>query len=137
MQTFSYGNNFNYAVSGLGPFNLATLSVWNAYVGIDATLAANLQIDVYTEVTATSSTTLNFRVSTITPTPYYFSSAIVGAFLFNPNDLLTLPHTSRFTVGVLQSTVSLSYSDSLNIIRSYNAIVGMVSHHIKSQSFFH
>jgi hypothetical protein len=42
MQTFSNGNNFNYAISGLGPFNLATVNVWRAYVGIDATLAPNL-----------------------------------------------------------------------------------------------
>jgi hypothetical protein len=42
MQTFSNGNSFNAAISGLGPFNLATVNVWQAYVGIDATLSANL-----------------------------------------------------------------------------------------------
>lgn len=42
MTTFSNGNYFDCAVTGLGPFNLAQVNVWNVYVGIDATLAANL-----------------------------------------------------------------------------------------------
>jgi hypothetical protein len=135
--TFSNGNYFDYVVTGLGPFNLASITIWNAYVGIDATLDANLQVDVYLYASAASTTSINFRVSTITPTPFYFTSAVVGAFLYNPNDLLALPNKLKFTVGSVKSTTSLTYTDTLNIVRSYNTIIGMVSHHIQSQSFFH
>lgn len=132
------GQYYDYNLTGQGPFNLTGgLTAWNVYVGIDATLAANKDIDLYLIISAPTSTIINFKISTIATTSFFVTTVVVGGLLFNYNELLALPRSAKFTVGSISSVNNantLSYSDSGNIVRSYNSIIGMYSHHITNQA---
>jgi hypothetical protein len=132
------GQSYSYTATGQGPLNLTGgLTVWNTFVGMDASLSANKEIDLYVAVTAPSTTSITYKVSTISVVSFYLTSVIVGAFLFNYNELNAGTRPARITLGSISSVNganTLSYTDSGNIVRSYNTIMGMFSHHITSQA---
>jgi hypothetical protein len=122
------------------PFNLTGgLSYWTTIVGVDATLASNKDIDLYVSATALSTTTINFKVSTIAPTQFYLTSIIIGAYIFNYDELNSNNRVAQFKTGGLGSITAsqLTYTDPSNFVRSTNAILGTNSYHIFNQNYLH
>ena len=55
----------------------STFTTWATILGVEATLAANNQIDLYPTVTVVSSSSISYRIQTISPTIFYLQSVLV------------------------------------------------------------
>lgn len=135
------GQQFNSTITTSFPFNLTGgLTYWTTIVGVDASLASNKEVDLYVSATAVTTTTINFKVSTISPTSFYLTSIIIGAYIFNYNELNNNNRVGRFNTGSFGSvgvTSQLTYTDSSNFVRSTNTILGTNTYHIVNQNYLH
>ena len=97
---FISGQQFNATIVTAFPINITGGSKsWTTIVGVDASLASNKQVDIYVSATALTSTTINFKVSTISPVSFYLTSVIIGAYIFNYDELNNNNRVGRFNTG--------------------------------------
>jgi hypothetical protein len=59
---------------------------------------------------------------------------VIGAYLFNANELSMGPRKASFSVTMLSSTTTLSSTASS--IRTFNTLVGIQSYHITNKNYF-
>ena len=55
----------------------STFTTWATILGVEATLAPNNQIDLYPTVTVVSSSSISYKIQTISPTIFYLQSVLV------------------------------------------------------------
>jgi hypothetical protein len=79
------GQYFQTTLSGFGPYSSGIQTVWAALVGVDATLSGGGidEIDLYATGSLASTTSITFKISTISPSTFYLNSAIVELFIFD------------------------------------------------------
>lgn len=107
-------------------------------MGADASLATNKQIDLYLSVTATTSTSITYKISTISPTSFFLTSIVVGCYIYNYNELNGNNRVGRFlwgSFGSVNNVAALSFTDSNKWVRTSNTMLGTNSYHIANQNF--
>ena len=121
-----------------GPFNTSkTYTLWITILGVDATLAANNQIDLYPSASITAVTSITYLIQTISPVQFYLANIVMMAFIYDASELQSLTRSARLTVAAFGSTntASLTTTEPTNSIRSYNTIIGIVGFHIVSLGY--
>lgn len=138
---FISGQQFNATIVTAFPINITGGSKsWTTIVGVDASLASNKQVDIYVSATALTATTINFKVSTISPVSFYLTSVIIGAYIFNYDELNNNNRVGRFNTGNFGSVgtaSALTYTDSSGFVRTTNTILGTNTYHIVNQNYLH
>ena len=138
---FISGQQFNVTIVTASPMNLTGgIKSWTTIVGVDASLSSNKQVDIYVSATALTTTTINFKVSTISPVTFYLTSVIIGAYMFNYDELNNNNRVGRFNTGNFGSVGSasaLTYTDSSGFVRTTNTILGTNTYHIVNQNYLH
>jgi hypothetical protein len=103
---------------GQGPFNTSlTHQLWITIVGVEATMAANNEIDLYPNAAVTDTTTITYTVQTISPTTFYLNSVLIHAFIYSAAELAALERPMHVTQGgfsCLYNSATLSYTSSIS-----------------------
>ena len=85
-------------------------------------------------MTAPTTTTINWKVSTISDNPFHLESVYIVTYIVNTAATSFSQRSASFTVGTLQNFASLTHSSPT--IDSGNTIVGLRSYHITNQNFY-
>ena len=109
------------------------LTIWCSIVGFVANLPNN-EFDLYISVTALSTTSLEYKVSTISVKTFHLVSIVIGSYAYNTASTSFSKRSATYTLGTLHKFSSLTYS-SANV-KSSNTIVGIRSYHITNQAFY-
>ena len=121
-------------------FNITGGTIWKTIVGVDAVLATNKQIDLYLAVTTPTATSITFKISTISPTAFYLNNVVVGAFVYNYNELNAYNRVGRLTwgsFGTVNNVAGLKYTDCTQSVQHYKTMLGTNSYHIANQNYLH
>lgn len=135
-------NTLSYSLTqtATATFNITGGTIWKTIVGVDAVLATNKQIDLYLSVTTPTATSILFKISTISPTAFFLNSVVVGAYIYNYNELNGYNRVGKLTsgsFGTVNNVAGLKYTDSTQSVTSYNSILGTASFHIANQNYLH
>lgn len=97
--------------------------------GLNVTLGdASNQLDLRLSTNKMADGKLSITLAPSTSVAFVFMGLSMCGFSWNEADMLLWPVPTRFNYGVLTSSSSLSYSDSINMIaRDYNTFFGMSS----------
>ena len=113
------------------------MTIWSTIVGVDSWLTGSQEIDLYLANTVPSATEIKYRVSTIADNTFYLESIVVVVFAYNANELLQAQRSMKITYGTFDAVDddgTDSYTDTNNILRTTNSIVGIHSFRIIYQS---
>lgn len=80
-----------------------------------------------------TTTDIQFKISTISPTSFYLSSVIIEVFIFNSTLLVADSRTARFTFGERDKTTGLFYTNTA--MKSYNTIYGFRTYHTVNENY--
>ena len=101
LQSFVNGNTpYTEISTPEGPFNMAsTFTVWATILGIDATLSANNEIDLFPTITVISSSSLEYKIETISPTSFQLDTILIEAFVFDSAELQAMNRNALITIN--------------------------------------
>ena len=123
---------YSETTTGQGPFASTTNKLYISIIGVDALLKVNSQIDLYAYAETPSTTSVTYRISTITDNAFFLTSVMFSVFIYNENAVLTANRGARWTTGTQIKQNGLTYSSS--IIQSYNTIYGLQGIHLKNEA---
>ena len=101
LQSFVNGNTpYTEISTPEGPFNMAsTFTVWATILGIDATLSDNNEIDLFPTITVISSSSLEYKIETISPTSFQLDTILIEAFVFDSAELQAMNRNALITIN--------------------------------------
>ena len=124
------GQSFQVNVNGVGPFATTTQSTWAVIVGVDISMSGNNQYDLYAAASLSNTTSITFRISTISPTAFFITSVIIEVFIFN-SSLSSNPRYATFSIGEVNNLNS--YTNGA--ITTDNTIYGIRTFSTANQNF--
>ena len=117
-------------LTGVGPYSSGNQSIWSAILGADASLTNN-QIDLYATASLASTTSITFKISTISPSIYYLTSVVISVFIYDEAILQAAARTAQFSTAEINNLNS--YSNTA--IQTYNTIYSIRTYHISGNTF--
>ena len=123
------------------PVVISTAKIWMSVMKLDM-IASSGSIEFGFSLSCKVQTTTTVKIVLTALTTQIFTINELGLcyFVFNPEKLLAITPSARYTVGSFSGTngnnAILSWTGSPGIIKSYNAIIGLTGFHYKGESWF-